>query len=203
MKDKRTLYEKSVQDRSSIRYILGLLVRWKQNLKYERARRIARKNGATVGDHVTMPITLAKRLNKNVVIGDHVSILTNNITSFRYPITIGSHVIIGGNVRIVMGGHNIDSEEWENMRPNPGLTIDDYVWLAPDSVILSSCQQIGYGAVVGANAIVTKDIAEMSVVVGFPAKEIRKRKVIHSNIIVESLTGGDLEAYIKTRRSVK
>lgn len=200
MKDNRTLYEKSVQDRSKLRYILGLLARWKQNFKYEKARRIARKRGAKIGNNVVMSIAFAKKLNSNVTIGDNTSISTSNTSTVRYPVKIGSNVIIGSNVRIVYGGHNIDSEEWEFMRPNPGLTIEDYVWLAPDSVIVPTCQRIGYGAVVGANAVVTKDVADMAVVVGFPAKEIRKRKVVHSKLVVESLRGGDLKEYIKTRK---
>ena len=61
MLDNRTLYEKNVQDRNQLRYLIGLIVRWKQNFKYARARRIARKRGATIGEGVIMPISLAKR----------------------------------------------------------------------------------------------------------------------------------------------
>ena len=71
------------------------------------------------------------------------------ISSFRYPIKIGNNVIIGSNVKFVMGSHNIDSPNWEHCRHNSGLTIEDYVWLAPDSVILPSCTTIAYGTVVG------------------------------------------------------
>lgn len=94
MHDNRTLYEKNVQDRSHLRYILGLLVRWKQNFKYARARRIASKRGAQIGEGVIMPVTLAKQLNRNVSIGSHTSIQTCHIDT-RSPLQIGSHVIIG------------------------------------------------------------------------------------------------------------
>lgn len=77
MLDNRTLYEKNVQDRSLLRYFIGLIVRWKQNFKYARARRIARKRGATIGEGVIMPISLAKRANSNLTIGNHSSIQTN------------------------------------------------------------------------------------------------------------------------------
>lgn len=203
MEDNRTLYEKSVQDRSTLRYYLGLIVRWKQNWKYVRARRIARKRGATIGEGVLMPISLAKKVNKNVKIGDHTILQTDNFSSFRHPITIGSHVIIGGNVRFTLGSHNIDSPEWENCRHNTPLIIEDYVWLCPDSTILPSCSNIGYGAVVGANAVVVKNVESMSVVGGNPAKHIRYRKCVHSAIIVESLIGGDYKIYKETRRKRK
>lgn len=198
-----SLYVKNIQNRSKLHYFIGLVVRWKQNIKYERARRIARKRGAKIGIGVTMPIELAKKLNKNVIIGDHVSILTNNFSSFKYPIKIGNNVIIGGNAKIVMGSHNIDSPDWENTRPNSGLIIDDYVWLCPDSVILPSCKYIGYGAVIGANSVVVKDVPDMHVVSGNPATFIRNRKCVHTNLVVESLLGGDYEIYKQTRNNKK
>lgn len=61
MKDNRTLYEKNVQDRNLLHYLIGLIVRWKQNFKYARARRIARKRGATIGEGVIMSLKLAKK----------------------------------------------------------------------------------------------------------------------------------------------
>lgn len=201
--DNRTLYEKNVQDRSRFRYLIGLIIRWKQNLKYAKARRIARKRGAKIGIGVIMPIEFAKRLNNNVTIGNHVSIQTSNITAIRYPIKIGDNVIIGSNVRIVMGSHNIDSAEWERIRPNSGLIIEDYVWCCPDSVILPSCTNIGYGAVIVANAVVVKDVPRMSIMSGNPAKFIRERKQIHSKLVIESLLGGDYTIYKETRKNGK
>lgn len=200
MKDNRTLYEKNVQDRNLLHYLIGLIVRWKQNFKYARARRIARKRGATIGEGVIMPISLAKKVNKNVTIGNHVSIHSDNFSSFRYPIKIGNNVIIGSNVKFVMGSHNIGSPNWEHCRHNSGLTIEDYVWLAPDSVILPSCTTIAYGTVVGANAVIIKDTTKMAVLGGNPAKEIRKRQCVHSDLVVESLLGGDYYVYKQTRK---
>lgn len=40
----------------------------------------------------------------------------------------------------------------------------------------------------------------MSVVSGNPAKELRKRLCVHSNLVVESLLGGDYEIYKQTRK---
>lgn len=199
MKEKRTLYECNIQDRSTLRYYIGLIVRWKQHFKYKKAVRIARRNGATIGEGVIMPIALAKKVNHNVTIGNHVSIATSDFSSFRYPIKIGNNVIIGSNVRFTMGSHNIDSPDWEHCRPNEGLVIEDYVWLCPNCTIMPSVKKIGYGAVVGAESVVVKDVEEMSVVSGFPVKELRKRKCVHSDLIVESLLGGDYEIYRKTR----
>lgn len=193
----RTVYEKSVQDRSVLRYYLGLLVRWKQNLKYVRARKIARQQGAIIGDGVIMPLSLARKANRNLIIGNHVSIQTDKI-DLRSPIQIGNNVIIGYNTEIITTSHNIDSKEWEHK--HYGIVIEDYVWLPTNVLVLPSCRKIGYGAVVGSGSVVVKDIEPMSVVSGNPAKEFKKRNCVHSNLIVESLLGGDYKIYKAIRK---
>lgn len=192
----RSLYEKNIQDRSRLRYILGLIVRWKQNLKYIRARKIARKRGATIGEGVIMPISLAKKANKNLIIGNHVSIQTDKI-DLRSPVYIGNYVIIGYDTEIITTSHNIDSPDWEHK--NYGITIEDYVWIPTKILILPSCRNIGYGAVISSGSVVVKNVDSMSVVSGNPAKEIKKRKCVHNQLIVESLLGGDYNIYKQTR----
>ena len=120
----------------------GLIARWKQHFKYDRAVRIARKRGATVGENVVMPLSLAKAANSNLKIGDHVSIQTDKI-DLRNPVTIGNHVIIGSETEIITTSHNIDSEEWEHK--HYGLTIEDYVWIPTRVMILPSCRKIECG----------------------------------------------------------
>ena len=192
-----TNYEKDIKERSTFRYILGLLVRWKQHFKYDKAVRIARKRRATEGDNVVMPLTLAKAANSNLKIGDHVSIQTDKI-DLRNPVTIGNHVIIGSETEILTTSHNIDSEEWEDK--HYGLTIEDYVWIPTRVMILPSCRKIQYGGVISSGSVVVKNVESMSVVGGNPAKEFKKRKCVHKNLVVESLLGGDYYTYRKTRR---
>lgn len=197
IEDKRTIYEKGVQDRDLLHYLIGLFIRWKQNWKYERARRIARKNGAIIGEGVIISIDLAKKCNKNVTIGNHTSIGTTKIDT-RCPITIGSHVIIGSNSEIITASHNIDSPEWEYK--SYGIEIEDYVWIAQSVTILPSCRRIGKGAVIGTGALIHKNVESMSVMSGNPATELRKRKCVHENLVVESCLGGDYKIYKAARK---
>lgn len=200
MSDNRTLYDKSVQDRNYLHYFIGLIVRWKQHFKYARARRIARKRGATIGEGVIMTLNLAKRANSNLSVGNHTSIQTDKL-DMRSPVTIGSYVIIGSGTEIITTSHNIDSPEWEHK--NYGIEIEDYAWIPTNILILPSCRKIGYGAVVGSGSVVVKNIEPMSVVSGNPAKEFKKRGCVHSDLIVESLLGGDYEVYRKTWKNRK
>ena len=193
--DSRTLYERNIQDRSTLHYFLGLIVRWKQNLKYRKAVKVARRNGATIGEGVIIPFSLAKRANKNLIIGNHVSIQTDKL-DLRSPLIIGNNVIIGAGTEIITTSHNIDSPDWEHK--NYGIVIEDYVWLPINILILPSCRKIGCGAVVSSGSVVIKNIEPMSVVGGNPAKEFKKRKCVHSSLVVESLLGGDYNCLLYT-----
>lgn len=195
MENYRTAYEEAVQSRSRLRYLLGLLSRWKMNLTYARARRIARKRGAIVGDHSIISINLAKKANSNLEIGDYTSILSDDIRLVS-KVKIGSHVIIGYGCSILTTSHNIDSPKWEYKYY--GIEIEDYAWIPTKIIVLPSCRRIGYGAVVSSGSVVVKDVEPMSVVGGNPAKEFKKRKCVHSDLIVESLLGGDYETYKET-----
>lgn len=195
-----TNYEKDIKGRSTFRYILGLIVRWKQHFSYDKAVRIARKRGASIGENVIMPLSLARKANSNLKIGDHVSIQTDKI-DLRNPVIIGNHVIIGSETEIITTSHDIDSEEWEHK--HYGLIIEDYVWIPTRVMILPSCRKIQYGGVISSGSVVVKDVETMSVVGGNPAKEFKKRKCVHKNLVVESLLGGDYYTYKKIRKSNK
>lgn len=193
-----TNYEKDIKGRSISHYIVGLIVRWKQHFKYDKAVRIARKRGASIGENVVMPLSLARKANSNLKVGDHVSIQTDKI-DLRNPVTIGNYVIIGLGTEIITTSHNIDSEEWEHK--HYGLTIEDYVWIPTRVMVLPSCRKIQYGGVISSGSVVVKDVESMSVVGGNPAKEFKKRKCVHKNLVVESLLGGDYYTYKKIRKS--
>lgn len=73
-------------------------------------------------------------------------------------------------------------EEWElekkdiiNAWDNKGdITIGNDVWIGYEAVIMSGVT-IGDGAIIGARALVTKDVPPYTIVGGIPAKPIRKR----------------------------
>lgn len=191
-----SVYAEQIRSRSTLRYLKGLLARWRQHFKYEKAVRIARCNGATIGEGVIMPMSLARKANSNLTVGNHVSIQTDQI-DMRSPVTIGNHVIIGSETEIITTSHNIDSPLWEHK--HYGITIEDYVWIPTHVFVLPSCRHIGMGAVVGSGSVVVKNVAPMSVVSGNPAKEFKKRGCVHSQLVEESLLGGDYELYRKCK----
>lgn len=93
-----TRYEEYVNSKSKIRWILGCIMRLRTYLKYQNRVRIARRNGADIGESVVMPLRLAKIANKNLKIGKSTSIQSVNL-DLRSKISIGEHVIMGGVIR--------------------------------------------------------------------------------------------------------
>ncbi|MFK7788083.1 MAG: hypothetical protein AB8C95_01150 [Phycisphaeraceae bacterium] len=55
------------------------------------------------------------------------------------------------------------------------LRIEHDVWLGRNAVILPGCRRIGIGAVVGAGAVVTRDVPDFAIIGGVPGKVLRYR----------------------------
>jgi len=107
-------------------------------------------------------------LGKGTVIGDHATL------DGRDKLTIGSHVAIASQVMIFNGQHNINSPYFDPV--NKPVTIKDYCFIGPRAIILPGVT-IGKGAIVAAGAVVTKDVAEKTIVAGVPAAKIGDRKI--------------------------
>lgn len=193
-----TRYEEYVNSKTKLRWLFGCLMRVRTYLRYQRRVKIARRKGAAIGENVVMPMQLAKMANLNLSIGDSTSI-QSSMFDLRNPVHIGNHVIIGGGNQIITTSHNIDSPDWEPK--HYGIEIEDYVWISTNCLIMPGCRRIGRGAVIGGGSVVVRDVPPMAVMSGNPAKEIRKRQCVHSDLVVEGLLGGDYKTYKEIRKS--
>jgi len=87
-----------------------------------------------------------------------------------WRVTIGENVLISWDVNII---------EYEYHAPGGGqptprkITIEDEVWIGARSMILNGVT-IGRGAIVGAGAVVTKDVDPFMLVAGNPARVIQQ-----------------------------
>ena len=69
----------------------------------------------------------------------------------------------------------MDKEQVASAWDNKGdIVIGNDVWIGYEATILSGVH-IGDGAIIGAKAVVTKDVPAYSIVGGIPAREIKKR----------------------------
>jgi len=94
------------------------------------------------------------------------------------PVTIGDNVMMGPDVIILTEGHKFDRldipmREQGHDSPKPVIIGDD-VWIGTRVIILPGVS-IGKGAIIGAGAIVTKDVPEYAISCGNPARILKYR----------------------------
>ena len=111
--------------------------------------------------------------------GRKVNLGDRNVINFgclldgrRYTITTGKDVSIGPEATILTLGHDPQSPTFDDRGGD--VVIGDRAWIAYRALILPGIT-IGEGAVVGAGAVVTKDVAPYAIVAGNPAKVIGQR----------------------------
>lgn len=110
---------------------------------------------------------------KNIHVGE--DFLTNyNVTILDIaPVYIGDYCMIGPNTLITTVGHPMSPRgRREKKACGRPITIGDDVWIGGNCTILPGVT-IGNNVVIGAGAVVTKDIPDNSVAVGIPARVIK------------------------------
>jgi acetyltransferase-like isoleucine patch superfamily enzyme len=110
----------------------------------------------------------------NITIGEDSIIGERAVLDGRDKLTIGSHVDIASEVMIYNSQHDIQDPSFKAV--SSPVAIQDYVFIGPRAIILPGVT-VKKGAVVGAGAVVTKDVEEFTIVGGVPAKQIGVREV--------------------------
>lgn len=138
--------------------------------------------------------------NPNIIVGDFTYIadsdFESHVTHF-YPwsrdnLIIGKFCQIATGVEFVMNdaNHKMNDvttfpfytlEGWEMNIPDPSempfkgnTVIGNDVWIGQNAIILPGVH-VGDGAIIGANSVVGSDVAPYTIVIGNPAKVLRKR----------------------------
>lgn len=120
-------------------------------------------------------------------IGDRVSVQDRCI--MLGDVTVGSYSLFSLNIFISSGLHYFDSfphllirdqdasvlsDSQKRQALSQPVHVEEDCWLGVNVVVMPGVT-IGRGAVIGANSVVTRDIAPYTVAVGAPAREVRKR----------------------------
>lgn len=152
------------------------------------------------GDNVSINgnIDIRNRENGSIVIEDDVSIdnecrlvsANNAKLTLKRGSRIGCYCIFNCGTDVVVGSNTLIAGFCYIQSSNHGLRKDEIIkkqkhtygvihigndcWIASHATITAGVT-LGNGAVVGANAVVTKDLEPFSINVGIPAKKIKER----------------------------
>lgn len=132
-----------------------------------------RLGGMKIGKGSTIHVGAVFYDSRNIYIGTDTIIGENTILDGRSRLHIGNHVDIASEVMIYNSQHDIQSENFHATMES--VVIEDYVFIGPRAIILPGIT-LGKGSIIGAGAVVTKDVKEFAIVGGVPAQVIGERK---------------------------
>ena len=116
---------------------------------------------------------------KEITIGDNVYIGDRSVIEGIVPVTIGDNVMFGPEVMVRGGDHNFTvvgkpMAEVKTGGINLPIIIENDVWVGARAIILKGVK-ICEGAIIGAGALVNKEVFPYTINVGFPSKPIKCR----------------------------
>lgn len=119
------------------------------------------------------------KIGKKVYIGEDL-IVSEILENFSEKLVIEDRVAIAQRVTLVTASDPNYSMLWDYVKIVRGkIVIKHDVWIGAGAIILPNVT-VGEYSIVGAGAVVTKDVPPYTVVAGVPAKPIKKVKISRS-----------------------
>lgn len=145
------------------------------------------KNGVSIGDNVVLGRNTRiectgglEHIGKGVKIGNRTTFANDCFFGAAGGIEVGDDVVAGQFIRFHSENH-----EYSNMNLlikdqgviHKGIVIGNNCWIGAGAVFLDGAK-LGDGCVVAANAVVTKEFPDNSVIGGVPAKVLKFRNEV-------------------------
>ncbi len=158
--------------RRDIRIAAGAVIDRFASLLCDRNSQITVGAGTYVGSY-----SVLKTYRGRISLGSNCSLNAFCFINGAGGVSIGDNVRIAAHCSIIASNHRFD----DLAKPirlqgttSEGIVIEDDVWVGTGVRILDGVC-IGHGAVIAAGAVVTKSVAQYSVVAGVPARPISNR----------------------------
>lgn len=162
-------------------------------------------------------VTIARKLGVRFTTGEgceECNILTNPFSLFGtepYLIEVGKHVEFALGVRLIThdGGMWVlrKNSKFKNYDYFAPISIGDNVFIGYNATVLPGVK-IGNNSIIGAGAVVTKDVPENSIVAGVPAKVIKsteeylgKMMISEGAVPTKGMSAKQKEIFIKEKFS--
>ena len=146
-------------------------------------RMLLKRMVASCGENVSFPHDV-KLHGYNLHIGNNVALGAGSLfMCTRAPIYIGDNVMFGPRVTVITGNHRtdyvgkymIDVKDPDKLPENDQpVVFEGDNWIGANATILKGVT-VGRGSVIGAGAVVTKDVPPYSIYVGVPQTRTMRR----------------------------
>jgi acetyltransferase-like isoleucine patch superfamily enzyme len=143
-----------------------------------------RKSGVSIGE--ASRVAIGSQIKPGTIIGHHTQINGRAVIRGAGKTTIGPYCAIGHRLTVLTENHATHLPNMQfalhqalGVRPREFVLAGEVrvgaaCWIG-DSVTILKGVSVGPGAVLGAGAVVTKDVPAFAVVAGVPARPIRAR----------------------------
>jgi putative colanic acid biosynthesis acetyltransferase WcaF len=128
--------------------------------------------GARIGRNIYILPSVRVTMPWNLTIGDDAAIGDRVVLYALGPVSIGTRVTISQHAHLCAGTHDWRDPAMPLLKPP--ITIGDDVWVCADAFVGPGVT-IMNGAIVGARAVIVRDVAAKTIVAGNPARQIGKR----------------------------
>jgi galactoside O-acetyltransferase len=127
----------------------------------------------SVGERTILLPPFHAGFGSNVHIGDDFFGNVNLTFVDDVEITIGDGVMIAPSVTLTTTGHPVHPDRRVDFtRFSEPIVVEDKVWIGSNVAVMPGVR-IGYGSVIGAGSVVTRDVPPMVVAHGVPARVAR------------------------------
>ena len=136
--------------------------------------------GIFIGDNVIVGRnSVISCKDGDIHIGNNTNIAMNCFIQSAKTVRIGSNVLFAAYCYVIGGGdHETDRTDIPILAQGQivkGITIEDNCWLGAGVKVVDGIT-VGRDSIIGASAVVTKDVPEFSIAAGVPAKVLKDRR---------------------------
>lgn len=153
-----------------------------KSYQFKRREKMIRKLIKNIGSNPFFEPNIRLEYGDNIIAGDNFYMNFDCTILDVAAVRIGNNVMFGSRVTLATPMHPLLADErmskeypdgFHDLEYAKPITIEDDVWVCSNVTIIGGVT-IGKGSVIGAGAVVTKSVPENSLVMGVPAKVVRK-----------------------------
>lgn len=142
---------------------------WSPRPSWGWRRAVLRLFGASIGQAVRIDPSVRITIPWNLTLGDYVGVGERAVLYALGPITVGANATISQNAHLCAGSHDFRGPDM--VLTKPPVSIGEGAWICADAFVGPGVA-IGAFAVVGARAVVVRDVDPGAVVAGNPAVQV-------------------------------